>query len=423
VTVAANRSAPGVRLVLLASERASGGTPVDLTGRIISFSYEDAESKADKVSLTLDNFDLSMFDRKELLAGALLEVSWGYPGNMAPPRRVVIKKLKGFTTLTIEGQALSVQLNQKVKTRGWTQKKRSDVVREIAAAYGFEGASLTLDDTAEVFDVINQCGETDAWFLRRLASRENFAFFVDDSGLHWHRRKQDAAPARVFTWYTDPGQGDVISVDAEANLAQQTGSVSVKTRDPIERKDVEAKANKDTVDRTTLSDVIEVPDPETRTTAMESRLATASVHPSAAGNEARAKREADARFLKSERAAVKLTMQVIGDPSLRAKTIVEVRGISTLLSGKYHVNEVKHAISGSGYTCDLKLTRDGRSGAGGGPGQPQGGSKNTAAPGKDGDMTEMEVPDPETRTTSTASYRNGQPIGAGDPEGRPGGGK
>src|SRR5688572_4479756 len=103
-----DRSAPGVRITLLESERSAGGQPLDLRDRVLSFSYEDSEKKADQVSIQLDNFDLSLFERTELTGGAVLEVSWGYPRNMAPPRRVVVKKLKGFQQLTLEGQATSV---------------------------------------------------------------------------------------------------------------------------------------------------------------------------------------------------------------------------------------------------------------------------------------------------------------------------
>jgi hypothetical protein len=51
-----DRSGPGVRITLLDNERAPSGEPLDLAGRIIAFTYEDAEKKADQVSLQLDNF-------------------------------------------------------------------------------------------------------------------------------------------------------------------------------------------------------------------------------------------------------------------------------------------------------------------------------------------------------------------------------
>ena len=68
-----DRSAPGVRITLLPDEQAEGGEPLDLGGRIIAFTFEDAERKADQVSIQLDNFDLSLFDREDLAGGAVLE--------------------------------------------------------------------------------------------------------------------------------------------------------------------------------------------------------------------------------------------------------------------------------------------------------------------------------------------------------------
>ncbi|MCA9559740.1 MAG: phage late control D family protein, partial [Myxococcales bacterium] len=169
-----DRSAPGIRLTLLADERAASGEPLDLGGRVIGFTFEDSERKTDKVSIQLDNFDLSLFDREDLTGGATLEVSWGYPGNMAVPRRVVVKKLKGFTTLTVEGQATSVLMNREAKTRSWENVTRAEVARQIAEEHGYAGELVDVEDSEEIFDVLNQSGETDARFLRRLAAREEF---------------------------------------------------------------------------------------------------------------------------------------------------------------------------------------------------------------------------------------------------------
>ena len=127
-----DRSAPGVRITLLDDERAAGGEPLDLGDRIIGFTFEDAERKADKLSLQPDNFDLSLFDHEDLMGGATLEVSWTYPGNMSVPRRVVVKKLKGFGTLTVEGQATSVLMSRESKTRNWENVTRAEVARQIA---------------------------------------------------------------------------------------------------------------------------------------------------------------------------------------------------------------------------------------------------------------------------------------------------
>lgn len=411
-----DRSAPGIRLTLLADERAASGEPLDLGGRVIGFTFEDSERKTDKVSIQLDNFDLSLFDREDLTGGATLEVSWGYPGNMAVPRRVVVKKLKGFTTLTVEGQATSVLMNREAKTRSWENVTRAEVARQIAEEHGYSGELVDVGDTAEVLDVVNQTAETDARFLRRLAAREEFEFYVDDGGFHFHERRQDAAPTHVFTWYADPGRGDVLSVDVESDLVKRAGRVTVRGRDPMERATIESTASNSSSDRATLAEVIEVVDPETGATSLQTRNATASVHPTSAPTAGRASRESDARFRRAERATVKLSLRVVGDPTLHAKSIVEVRGISGLLSGKYYVTEVKHVISSSGYTCDLKLTRDGQGQRARRLAQEQRGERNTSRARTDGEMTQVEVVDPETGSTRIEYRRDGRPIGAEDPE-------
>ncbi|MCA9560477.1 MAG: phage late control D family protein [Myxococcales bacterium] len=411
-----DRSAPGVRITLLPDERAASGEPLDLGDRLIGFTFEDAERKADKVALQLDNFDLSLFDREDLMGGAALEVSWGYPGNMAVPRRVVVKKLKGFTTLTVEGQATSALMNREAKTRSWENVTRAEVARQVAEEHGHEGEFIDVDDTEEVFDVINQSGETDARFLRRLAAREEFEFYVDDGGFHFHERRQDAAPTHVFTWYADPGRGDVLSINVESDLVKRAGRVTVRGRDPMQRTTIESSASNDTADRSTLAEVVEVVDPETGATSLETRNATASVHPTSATTEGRARRESAARFRRAERATVKLSMRVVGDPTLHAKSIVELRGVSGLLSGKYYVTDVKHVVSSSGYTCDLKLTRDGQGQRARRLAREQRGERNTSRPRTDGELTQVEAVDPETGATRIEYRRDGRRIGHEDPE-------
>ncbi len=410
-----DRSAPGVRITSLTDERAASGAPLNLDGRVLAFAYEDSALKADQASLQLDNFDLSLFDRPELAGGAVLEVSWGYPGNMAPPRRVVVRKLKGFQTLTVEGQATSVLMNLQAKTRSWSGKRRSDVVRELAAEYGFIGEGADIGDTSEVLEAVHQSSETDARFLRRLAAREEFEFFVDDSGFHWRACNQAPAPMRVLTWYSDPGRGEVMSVNVESDLVRRVGRVDVKGRDPLAKAPIAASANSDTVPRSTLGELVEVVDPETGSTSLQQRNATVSAHPTAAATPEAAKREAEARFRAAERDTVKLSLQVVGDPTLRAKTIIEVRGISKALSGKYYVAEAKHVISASGYVVDLKLTRDGL-GSTAKAVRPQGGQPNRGAPTPGGAMKSIEVVDPERGGTRVEFRRGDNVIGAEDPE-------
>lgn len=140
------------------------------------------------------------------------------------------------------------------------------------------GAFVDIEDTTEIVDVIDQTAETDARFLERLAAREGFALWIDDTSLHFHRRKQDAAPVHVFTWYSDE-RGEVISINVESDLVKRAGSVAVKGRDPKGKTTIDTSSTADTAKRWTLGDVIEVVDPKTGTTTLLKRNATASIAP------------------------------------------------------------------------------------------------------------------------------------------------
>lgn len=392
-----DRSGPLLSLKLLPGD--AGEERIDLRERLIGFTFEDCEKKTDKLSLQLDNYDLSLFDDQIFLRGNMLEVSWGYAGSMSPVRQVVITKVKGFQTITVEGHAKSVLMNRERKTRSWENKKRSEVVQEIASEHGFSGAFADIEDTAEVYETINQAGETDARFLRRIATREDFEFWVDHTGLHFHERKLGTEPARVFTYHNDPEQGEILQVNAESDVFRRTGKVTVRGRDPKTKASFDETGSNEKTSRATTGGVIEVVDPETRETVVQDRTSRSSTVPAPASSASKAKRTADSRYRLSERKSIELSMHVVGDATILAKTIIEVQGISQYLSGKYYVKEVKHIISSSGYTCDLKLLKDGAGKLAARVSRESKGEVNRSKPAKKGKLREVEVVDPETRET------------------------
>jgi phage protein D len=409
-----DRRAAGVRVGLLLDASAREATPAGLDGRVLSLVYEDTEAKADKLTLELDNRDMTLFDREDLLGGALLEVSWGYRGAMAAPRRVVVQKMKGFEVLTLEGHALSVLLHRQERTRRFEHQRASDVAMAIAREHGFADAWIVIEPTTRVHDVLNQAAETDAALLRRLASREGYAFFVDDTGFHFHSENLQPAPTHVLGWRTT-SDVPVTSIRVENDVMRRVGKVSVRGRDPLTRSTREGTANSDTTPRTTLGEGVAVVDPETGALAMEVRNASEAVRSESTGD---AQGEANNRFKKAERPTVKLTLETLGEPTLRAKALVEVRGIPPLLSGKYYVTEVRHTVNGEGYVCSLKVVRDALGRRAASTLRRQGGDPNRAQKKADGALTPVLIIDPETGRMRREYRRDGRALGGEDPEAR-----
>jgi len=378
-----------------------GGSSIDLSGRVLKFTFEDSETKADKVTLELDNHDLSLFERADLAGGTLWEVSWGYAGAMAPPRRVVVRKLTGFETLSLEANSLGVLLDSVAKIRTFSRMTRGQVAASVAREHGYDGPLVDIEADGSIEDTIVQGGETDARFLRRLAARDGRLFFVDAAGFHFRRRRPARQVTHTFTWRAD---ANLLSVRVESNLAARVGKVEVRAHDPMTKQTVVAAATKDSVARATLGDIVEVVDPETGKTALERRIATSTVV--AGSSSARAKSDADAHFLGAEGAAIKLAAQVVGDASLQAGELVRMDGLTKRLSGIYHLRTVRHAIAGDGFTCDLELVRDGLSSAVGAgdarSGQPQGGQRTRPPVAVPGMLAPVEEVDPETGRTHIA---------------------
>lgn len=374
------------------------GDRVDLSEKVLSFVYEDSEKKADKLVLSVNNWDLSNFDDPVWKKGNSLEVSWGYPGEMAPTREVVIQKVTGFQTLNIEAHAKSVLMNKLARCRTFENVSRSDVVKKIAQENGYGPDLQDVEDTEHVLPLVSQARMTDAQLLRRLADREGFEFYVDFDGLHFHQRRLGQRPVRVLRWYTAPEVGEVISINVENDVTAKPGAVNVRGRDPLQKKDIDTRGSNEKTQRDTLAPVIEIVDPETGATRLERRNIAEDIRSTAEHSPETAKREADARYRRAQHLTVELSATVIGDPSLLAKTVVEFQGISRRLSGKYYVKEAKHKIDGSGYTVELKCARDGTSEVGGAPskGKPNRGS---AADNDPDALRPVEVVDPETGKT------------------------
>lgn len=349
--------------VLVQPEGAAEAARIDLTGRVLSFEYEDNEKKADLLTLSVNNFDLSNFDDPVWKQGNKLIVSWGYPGAMAPARECIIQKVTGALTLKVEAMSKVALMNKEVKSTTYEHLSRSDVVRLIANANGFANDKCDVEATTLKFDVIPQSRATDAQFIKRLADLEGFEFYVDFDGLHWHSRRMGQKPLRVLQYYLPPDVGDIITFNVENDVFAKPGKVVVKGRDPLAKKDVTGSASDSETPRDTTGAQAEIIDPVTGQSTMTSNVATVEFKPTTETNQDQAKREATGVFKRTQQTAVKLTINMVGDALVCAKSVLDVRGISKRLSGLYYVNQANHKIDSNGsFSLALKTSTDGTHG-------------------------------------------------------------
>ena len=343
------------------------GARLDVSDRILGFTFVDSAKKADKLTLTLDNFDLAEFDNPTFRKGGLVTVTWGYAEIKHPPVTCRIQSVKGGLQLRVEALARSIDMNKVKRSRVFGSMKISDIALQIAGEWGYSGDMLHVEDTSIMWGAVAQGGLTDAQFLAKHAKREGFQFYVDWSGFHFHQPNLGQRPRRVLEYFTSE-TGDIKDdFDVENDITARAGTVVVHGRNPMPRKDFAATADNASTKRQGLAPN---PEAEGETYVMDRSTGAVSVRQRVAGEhavtaaptEAAAKRHADAAFRGAQLGTVKMKMNIIGDPAMLAKSVVEVRGLGKRLSGNYYVSSVTHKGGGkSAYECELEMRRDGHS--------------------------------------------------------------
>lgn len=360
----------GESRVMLVDPEGGAAAYTENACRVLSFEYTDSERQADKLRLTVDNYTLHNFDDPVWKKGNIIIASWGYPSRMTPRRRLVITKVTGSLQLTIEARAQSVLMNRTVQNRVFENMRRSDVVRQIAEEHGYGSDSVDIEDTSEVRETIQQSRLTDAQFVRRLANEEGFEFFVDFDGMHFHQRRVDQRPVRVYRYFHDPTLGEILSFNIENDVTARPGRVRVRARDPINGETNEASSgnspnHSEDNANSSLNELAEIIDPESRgsrePTEQERNVAQEEVRPNSTGSQEAAQRSATARARRHRQTAVKLSMDCIGDPRQLAKTVIQTQGMGRRLSIRYYVKEVVHKV-GAGYIMSIKAVSDGSGG-------------------------------------------------------------
>ncbi len=166
------------------------GIPLDISDKIISLHFEDVDDKADKLELTIDNPDLTEFDNPTWRKGGILEVSWGFVGNMGPVRRVVIEKVSGNQVMKVEAHGLEMLMHKVKVLKVYKGKTLYDLAKEVAGRYAdvFK-QQKSLDDQQEKAAKAAEAKFPE--FYKNLAARynldtnaENKRHFYDYKALH-----------------------------------------------------------------------------------------------------------------------------------------------------------------------------------------------------------------------------------------------
>ncbi len=329
--------------------------------RVQKLTFEDNDKAADKAKLEIQNWDLKFPDDPTFDRGNRLYLSWGYEGNLSPERELVITDWTPGPVFGVEALAKAVLMNRFPVDESYYGQSYSDVANKIAKRNGYAGTALHIQDVPFKVESIIQPNMSDAQFMRQLAKKLGFLFFVDGSGFHFHPRAYGQASRKTITYGVDL----MAFPSFEKAPAAQPGAVTAKAKDPITKKKIEERAdNASLKGRPGLATQMEVYDKRTGEASLRPDVAKESVV-AMTGSPAEVKAKAAGLAAKSLGVPKKCTVPVRGDPQFQAKTILTMKGIGRRLSGNYYCAQAMHTVEPGKYDMALKLVRDGTNGSGG----------------------------------------------------------
>lgn len=329
--------------------------------RLESFKFTDKDTGKDSAELVFRNDDYLMLDMPVFTKGMKLLMTWGWDGQMAMPRRMIVMKVRGGDMITVTCHCTLALLDKKKRARNEVFITDSEFVRIVAKDHGYTGVLADIEETSEMRDSITQKRRsTDARMLHQLARRNGFVFYMDASGLHWHRRRTDLDPVKTYWYRTDPGRGDILAPPRiEANLSRAVAQVKVLARDPIRKgAPIEVTADDSNAGDTALGNENEFGDPNETMSQREERITRIDERSAGLASEAEAQAEAAARYRNTAKGRYKMGLDVIGDARVGAKEVVDVWNVSDLFDGLYYIKECVHTVDNGGFRQELSLIKD-----------------------------------------------------------------
>jgi phage protein D len=307
------------------------------------------EGSADSFLFQVTNaFDISTNDFLWLddvfVLGKAVEISMGYEDKLVAVFQGYITSVTVELTgdeapsLLVRGMDMSYLMMKGSKSKSWSEKKYSDIVKEIAGTYGMK---TKIDDTTTLYNTVSQNQVDDYHFIQYLAELVNYDFFVVGKTVYFRK------PLTEMTPVVDLQYGSMLrSLSIDMNIADQITEVTVRGWDNKELKVVEASA-------TTVTKL-----GSNSKTGKDILKAQGSYKEHVYTNidsQEEAKTHAEAVLNKRSMKLVSGQGECVGIPEIRAGRYLKISGIGTKLSQPYYIVATAHVINEGGYITRFQL--------------------------------------------------------------------
>lgn len=246
---------------------------------------------------------------------------------------------EGNPSVTVRGMDRSMFLMRGSHSKLWTNKKVSDVVKEIA---GNNNLTSQIDDTGTVKKVIEQMQTSDFLFVKQLAQDLNYEFFVVGNKLIFRKRKTSGTPVMTLSYGANLKR---FSVDVD--ISNQISKVIVRGLDPETNQPLSATGqtvNKIGSNPKTGKDIV---------APLSSRMVETLY--SVSGTQGELQSLANAKLNERAMELVSGEGECVGIPELRAGRFIKLEGLGNSFNQPYFMNQVTHTLDDRGYYTTFQV--------------------------------------------------------------------
>lgn len=335
----------------------------DILADATSMVYDEKVGKMAMVTLTIANKGYKYSGDARFDRSWSILLAFGYPDSMSTTKRVIVRGAvetydsKGFPIVTMTGFDVGSELARGSAAYNWGRRPTSQIASSIAKRYGLRPFVQDSDD-ARPQAYVQPAGVGDYDYLSRLATDIGWDFYVDGDELHYEPYAINAEPVGVYRFFTDR-RGPLLSFTPAVKTARPP-NVAVGGTGADGRTPTQADGSSS---RTSEAEAVYAVNFDSARGGFVNRPIRREpvVHPTAETDESRQRRLASAMRTKMEREANKASAVLVGQPRVKARSMLKFDLPNPKYSGVWRVEHVEHSIAmGGPYLTTLKeLSRRG----------------------------------------------------------------
>jgi phage protein D/phage baseplate assembly protein gpV len=328
---------------------------MDIAKTILEISVTETLNSPSQFSFRLNDPTLKLIEREDgrFTEGKRVEISIGFVDNT---RKMIVGEISalapdfpssGPATLEVQGFDLLHRL-----TRGTTYQKSgeltnnsgiadSDIVSKIAKEMKL---NPSVDSTSKRSQPRVQNHQTNFAFLQELAQANGYFFWVDGDTLYFKKQSRPANTIQL-EWHQT-----LMSFSPRLSTAGQVNAVEVRGWDPMQKQSFSARVQRS---RTATAQLSRTGQQQiAQGSGGQSVLFITDAHVT---SEQEARDLAERILADRQQTVISGSGTSVGQPDLRAGTILELSGMSGRFNGNYLVTSATHTVSDGGYQTSFQV--------------------------------------------------------------------